>query len=272
MSGVETVEEVEEALRSRIRVVLVRPLQSGNIGAAARALKNMGLRKLVVVAPRALDIDRARWMAPGAAEILDEARWVATVGEAVEDCTFVAATTARGRHHAWPATTADGLAPMCFEKDREVAILFGPEDAGLGNEDLAHAHTLVHIPTDAHASINVGQAVLLVSASLFAEATRRGFVPRPVGEGRRGGPARGAAPGASAPRQVAPAKLVDPLVADWLGTVEMAGFMKSHEPLLVEGTLRRILGRAELDPLEVSVLRGMMRKLRWKMTEGADGG
>ena len=55
---------------------------------------------------------------------------------------------------------------------------------------------------------------------------------------------------------------------DWLETVEMAGFLKSHEPLLVEGTLRRILGRAELDPQEVSVLRGMMRKLRWKMSEG----
>ncbi|MEN9787592.1 MAG: hypothetical protein RLZZ299_2856 [Pseudomonadota bacterium] len=262
---------VERALREDIVVVLVRPLQSGNIGATARAMKNMGLRRLVVVAPRALDIDRARWMAPGAAELLDQARWVTRVEDAVADCHHVFATTARGRHHAWPATTPDGMAARCFEPGRTTGILFGPEDAGLDNDDLAHAHTLVHIPTDVHASLNVGQAVLLVAASVFTEATRRGFVPRAEGTGRRGGPARGAAPGASRAREVVPAGVLDPLVDDWLHTVDMAGFLRSHEPLLVEGTLRRLLGRAELDAQEVSVLRGMLRKLRWRMEHGEPG-
>jgi tRNA C32,U32 (ribose-2'-O)-methylase TrmJ len=129
----------------------------------------------------------------------------------------------------------------------------------------------VHIPTDVHASLNVGQAVLLVASSVFAEATRRGFIPRAEGTGRRGGPARGAAPGATGARDVVPAGVLDPLIADWLQTVGMAGFMKSHEPQLVEGTLRRLLGRAELDFQEVTVLRGMLRKLRWRMEHGEPG-
>lgn len=267
----EALDAVTHALRARIVVVLVRPLQSGNVGATARAMKNMGLRRLVVVAPRALDIDRARWMAPGATELLDGALWVDTVGEAVAGCRFVAATTARGRHHAWPAYTTDGLAPLCFDSEGDVAILFGPEDSGLDNDDLAHAHALVHIPTDAHASINLAQAVLLVSAAIFAEATRRGYVPRPEGEGRRGGKARGAPPGATAAREVVPVDAVEPVIQEWLGTLGLTGYLQSHDPLLVAGTLRRILQRAALDAQEVSILRGMMKKFRWRMERGADG-
>ena len=257
--------QAEATLRERIEIVLVRPLQSGNVGATARAMKNMGLRRLTVVGPRALDIDRARWMAPGATELLDEARWVGTVAEAVADCRFVAATTARGRHHAWPAYAPAGLAARTFDEEGRVAILFGPEDAGLDNADLAQAHALVHIPTDAHASINVAQAVLLVSEALFAEASSRGFVPRADGPGRRGGPGRGAAPGATSAREVAPAGAIEPMLADWLQTLEVAGYFRGHEPLLVEGTLRRILQRAELDAQEISILRGMVKKMRWKM-------
>ncbi len=262
---------VIQVLREQIHIVLVRPLQSGNIGSAARAMKNMGLRRLTVVAPRALDIDRARWMAPGATEILDGARWVGSVAEAVESCSFVAATTARGRHHAWPAFAPDGLARRFFDANGEVAVLFGPEDAGLDNDDLAHAHALVHIPTDSHASINLAQAVLLVCTSLFQEASARGYVPRPEGEGRRGGPARGAPPGPTAPRSVVPAGAVEPVVEDWLAALGETGYLRTHDPLLVSGTLRRILQRAELDAQEVAVLRGMMKKLRLRaLHEGTE--
>jgi TrmH family RNA methyltransferase len=231
-------------------------------------MKNMGLRRLTVVAPRALDIDRARWMAPGATEILDGARWTGSVAEAVESCTFVAATTARGRHHAWPSLAPDGLARRAFDEAGEVAVLFGPEDAGLDNDDLSHAHALVHIPTDAHASINVAQAVLLVAASLFGEATSRGYVPRPEGEGRRGGPARGAPPGPSAERPIVPAGALEPMLEDWLAALAETGYLRTHDPLLVAGTLRRILQRAALDGQEVAVLRGMMKKLRLRALHG----
>lgn len=252
-------------LAERVRFVLVRPLQSGNVGAVARAMKNMGLRRLAVVAPPALDVDRARWMAPGATELLDDARYVGSVAEAVADCHLVFATTARGRHHRWPAVDLDGLADRVFAGDEHVAVLFGPEDRGLANEELAHAHVLVHIPTDAHASLNLAQAALLVAASLFDAARRRGHVPRPEGPGRRGGPGRGAAPGPTAAHVPAPAGAMEPLVTDWMETLEIGTYLVGHEPLLVEGTLRRILQRAALDEQEIAVLRGMLRKMRWRM-------
>jgi len=245
--------------------VLVRPLQSGNVGAVARAMKNTGLRRLVVVSPRALDLDRARWMAPGAAELLDGARYVRTVAEAVADCQQVLATTARARHHHWPAVDLDGLGAKVFDPPGDTAVLFGPEDHGLDNADLAHAHALLHIPTAAHASLNLAQASLLVAYTLFNAARAAGWYEAPSGTGRRGGPARGAAPGASPPPVPAPAGALDPLVADWMTTVEQGTYLVGHEPLLVESTVRRILARASLDHEEISILRGMLRKIRWRM-------
>lgn len=252
-------------LRERVLFVLVRPLQSGNVGAVARAMKNMGLRRLAVVAPPALDIDKARWMAPGAADLLDQARYVRSVADAVADCHLVVATTARGRHTGWPAHTPDAFARAAFDAGRDVAVLFGPEDHGLSNDDLLHAHALLHIPTDVHASLNLSQASLLVAAALFAEAGARGHVTRPEGQGRRGGPARGGPPGATDAREVVPAGAIDPLLAEWMETLELGTYLRGQSPDLVTSTLRRILGRAELDAQEVMVLRGMLRKMRWKM-------
>ncbi len=258
-------EAVRRVLRERIVVVLVRPLQSGNVGAAARAMKNMGLRRLVVVAPPAFDLDRARWMAPGAEELLDHAAFTATVGEAVADCRYVVAATARRRHSPWPTMDSEACAARCFEGEGPVAILFGPEDHGLANDEIAHAHALVHIATDSHASLNIAQAVLLLGHCIHAEARRRGFVPRVEGAGRRGGPGRGAAPMATEGRRPAPLGDLEPLVGEWMDTLEISTYLAGHEPLLVQSTLRRLLQRASLDAGEVSILRGQLRKLRWKM-------
>ncbi|MES2639840.1 MAG: TrmJ/YjtD family RNA methyltransferase [Myxococcota bacterium] len=258
-------ESFGQTLRERVLFVLVKPLQSGNVGAVARAMKNMGIRRLAIVAPPAFDIDRARWMAPGAAEILDQARYVSTVAEAVAGCNYVVATTARGRTDRWPAVTPTTFAPQVFDNVGDTAVLFGPEDRGLDKDELLHAHALLHIPTDIHASLNLSQAALLIGAALFAEAQGRGYVPRADGEGRRGGPARGAPPGATEARPVVTAGELDPLVNDWMTTLELGTYFRGHEPALVMNTVRRILQRAGLEAGEVMVLRGMLRKMRWKM-------
>ena len=259
-----------QVLRHQVVFVLVRPLQSGNVGAVARAMMNMGLRRLVVVAPPALDIDRARWMAPGAAGILDTARYVRTVAEAVADCHTVYATTARSRHDHWPAVETAGFARAVHEAaagpgEHVSAVLFGAEDSGLANDELVHAHTLLHIPTDLHASLNLGQAALLVAAALHGEARARGYIPRPEGTGRRGGPARGATPSATHGAAPAPVAAQDPVINDWMSALELSNYFLGHERILVEGTLRRMIRRAELTGQELAVLRGMLRKFRWKM-------
>lgn len=254
-----------------VRFVLVTPLQSGNVGAVARAMKNMGVDDLAVVAPRALDLERARWMAPGATEVIDRARYCGSVAEAVADCTKVYATTARDRHNRWPAFEPAGFAADALDAidaapaAARIAVLFGPEDAGLGNDALVHCHALIHIPTDVHASLNLAQAALLIGAALFQEARSRGLVARPAGEGKRGGRQRGPAPGASAPHVAAPAGALDPLVSEWMASLELGTYLRGHEPVLVEATLRQIVQRAALDHQEIAVLRGMLRKMRWKM-------
>lgn len=244
--------------------MLVRPQQPGNVGSVARAMNNMGLRKLVVVAPPAFDIDRARWMAPGSTFLLDEARYVATLSEAVADCHYVVATTARSRQWRWPAFDLDGMASKVFEEPGNTAILFGPEDSGLSNEDLAFVHALLHIPTDSHASLNLSQAVLLVCAAVYGEARKRGYIPREnEGVGPKGGPRRGAAPSPTAERPLAPQERVEWVVQEWMQGLEQAGYMEGHEPVLVGTTLRQILQRARLEEREVIALRGMFKKLRW---------
>lgn len=273
-------DRLEHLLRQQVAVVLVRPQQPGNVGAAARAMKNMGLRRLVIVAPPAFDVDRARWMAPGAHDLLDGARYAATVAGAVADCHRVVATTARGRHWQWPSTDPEGLARQIVERAagpagsagpagaERVAILFGPEDSGLNNDDLSHAHQLLHIPTDAHASLNLSQAVLLVAAAIFSEARRSGYHYLPEASevmGRRGGPARGAAPTAAPAPSAAELGRVEWLVQEWMSAVGQAGYLMGHEPVLVSSTVRQILQRAGLDEREVIALRGMFKKMRRKM-------
>lgn len=253
-----------------VRFVLVSTLQSGNVGAVARAMKNMGIDDLAVVAPRALDMDRARWMAPGATDVIDQAKYCATVAEAVGDCAKVYATTARDRHNRWPAFEPPGFAADALreiEGGGRVAVLFGPEDAGLGNDALVHAHALIHIPTDVHASLNLAQAALLVGAELFNATRSAGLVARPSGQGKRGGKQRGAPPGPTALAEPVPLEQVEPLVAEWMQSLELGTYLRGHETVLVEGTVRRILQRARLDSQEVTVLRGMLRKMRWKMGE-----
>ena len=89
--------DLQQLLRSGLRVVLVNPIHPGNVGATARAMKNSGLRQLVVVSPLQFDMERARWMAGGGRDVLDEAHFVSTVAEAVSDCQFAIGCTARAR-------------------------------------------------------------------------------------------------------------------------------------------------------------------------------
>ncbi len=246
----------------RIRVVLVRPQHPGNVGAAARAMKNMGLATLVVVGDRPLDVGAAAAMAVHARDVLEDARTVSTFADAVADCGLVIGTCGRGGDAA--ATSPRALAPaiVAASAANAVALVFGPEDSGLANDELMRCHRVLTIPTaDAYTSLNLAQAVLicayelrLASASMLAAESR----------------------GASDAEDAATmAPLVDAASAERMyAALEQAlraiGFLHRDNGVHMMRALRRLLGRAGLDAYENRVLLGLARQIAWAAGRGRD--
>lgn len=144
-----------------IRIVLVGSTHPGNIGATARAMKNMGLADLALVNPRHFPDEQATARASGADDVLAAARVVDTLDEAVADCTWVLGTSARQRSIRWPEFTPREAAEAIHARTNRgtVAVVFGPEKTGLCNEDMDRCAALVCIPTSEFSSLNLAMAV-----------------------------------------------------------------------------------------------------------------
>jgi TrmH family RNA methyltransferase len=226
-----------------IRIVLVEPSHPGNIGAAARAMKNMGLERLVLVSPRQFPHAEALARASGADDVLANARVVATVGEAVAGCGLIAATTSRTRDQYFRVADVRDAAERVLRESRRspAAVLFGSERAGLTNEQLEAAHLLIRIPaSEAYPSLNLAMAVQIVSYELFRA---RGVLIE-------------TAPGAG--------PLADPVemerlyghLAQVLEEIDFRDRTQGGTHLMAR--LRRLFQRAALDRNEVNILRGIL--------------
>lgn len=148
--------------------VLVRPQMGENIGAAARAMWNFSLDRMRLVAPRdGWPNEKATVMASGAGRLLDEALLTETTAQAVADCDYVFATTARQRGLTKPVLSPEAAmkdAAARIAQGQKVAVLFGPERAGLENDDIARANAIINVPVNPEfASLNLGQCVLLTA-------------------------------------------------------------------------------------------------------------
>ncbi|NMY49880.1 tRNA (cytosine(32)/uridine(32)-2'-O)-methyltransferase TrmJ [Pseudomonas sp. WS 5011] len=233
-----------------IRVVLVGTSHPGNIGGAARAMKNMGLSQLVLVDPRDFPSEDAVARASGATDILDAAQVVATLEEALVGCRLVMGTSARDRHIPWPMLEpreCGGVACEQAQQGAQVALVFGREYAGLTNEELQRCHYHVHIPSDpAFSSLNLAAAVQVLAYEVrMAWLTTEGL------------PAKQSA-------VVDPDE--EPVAAD-----ELESFYRHLEQALVEirfldpakprhlmSRLRRLYGRSAVSRLEMNILRGIL--------------
>lgn len=150
-----------------IRIVLCRPSHPGNIGAAARAMKTMGLSDLRLVAPERFPAPQAEWMATHAADVLASARVHGTLQEAIADCVAAFALSARAREWSPQVLPVREAALRAAALDAPVAFVFGSESAGLTNEELFACQCLVHIPAEpAASSLNLAQAVQVVAYEL----------------------------------------------------------------------------------------------------------
>jgi TrmH family RNA methyltransferase len=235
---------------SHVDVVLVRPARPANVAAACRALKNMGLRSLVLVEAPEVPRD-ARALAYGAWDVLDEARHAQTLREAVASCTLVVATSGKADALAMVPRELVARAPMLAGGGR-VALVFGPESTGLHRDELDLCPWRVHVPTDpAHASLNLAQAVLLLAYEVRLSAMT---APK----------ATPATPATSGQLEEAVSALGEALLA--------VGYLNPANPDAILAELRRLLARAQPTPREVLLLRGLARQVQWAGRNLARGG
>jgi TrmH family RNA methyltransferase len=228
----------------RIRVVLVRPKNPGNVGAVARAMKNMGLVDLVLVAPRAFRRSRAEVLAIHARDVLERARVVASLAEAVADCGRVFGTTCRPGAYRRRAANPREAAVEILEAacGNPVALVFGPEDTGLSNEDLRLCDALVRIPSHAdYPSLNVAQAAVVCFYEIFVARHRP--LPEPV--------------------QLATSAEVERLLERWKQALLAIGFLHEANPDRILFSLRRLLGRALLEKRDAAILLGIASQILW---------
>lgn len=153
---------MSDELLQRVRMVMVNTTHPGNIGAAARAMKNMGLSRLYLVDPKEFPAEKAVWRAAGAVDVLDKVVVVSTLEEAIADCALVVGTSARGRRIPWPMLNPRecGERVVAEASHHEIAVVFGREDRGLTNEELQKCNYHVHIPSNPeYGVLNVASAL-----------------------------------------------------------------------------------------------------------------
>lgn len=227
-----------------MRIVLVRPKESANVGSAARAMKNFGLNGLWLVAPRCRLDRRAYALASHAGDVLDAARVVDDLDEALAGRRHVLGTTARHRLEGFEiATPREGLAAF---PDEDAALVFGPEDTGLGREELERCQGVLRIPTAEYASLNLAQAVNVVLYERFL---------------LRAGPGAGAAPAETEPP--APREEVEAMISHLRGLLLRIGYTDAQRERSALHNFRRLFDRARPSAREVALLRGLFRQAGW---------
>ncbi len=232
-------------LLENITVVLNRPKYPGNIGSVARCAKNMGIENILVVSDLDFDGEKVRQMSTHlAADVVDRIRHERDLEKALSRFQYVVATTARvGRARPAYQTPRDAAEKLVeLSRKNRVALLFGPEDAGLTNDELRYGHLLVHIPvSDRFRSINLSHAVMILCYEIFTAASKtKKFAPRLASSGELEG------------------------MYEHIKDVSLRiGFINPQNPEYWMTSIRRFLSRVELRSREVKIIRGFCRQLDW---------
>ena len=234
-------------MKGNLRFVLVSPRSPGNVGAAARALKNFGYRDLRLVAPACDPLSsQGLRMAVGASELLRAAEWCDELDQALEGAAVVIGASRRTGKHRRPHYRADEIAGRLHEAERagEIALVFGREDHGLSDQELDRCTHLVHIPSsDEYPSLNLAQSVLLMAWEFH-----RAFLPA-------ADPSDGEPPAAHQDREAMYAHLEEALTT--------IGFLKPDSSQVLMRRIRRMFGRTGLTENEIRVVRGIARQVLW---------
>ncbi len=231
---------------NNVSIVLHRPRYPENIGAAARAMRNMGIEQLIVVDAQNCDLTKICRMATHAAlDVVEHMQVYDSLEEALAEFHYVVGTTARlgGQRKviSTPSRLAARLLPISALN--QIAIVFGPEDRGLTNLEIRHCHALVHIPTAEFSSLNLAQAVMVVCYELFCYRD----------DGKDAKPA---------PR-LANRQALDEMYAQLKDVLMRISFINPDNPDYFMNNFRQFFSRLPLRAKEVSIIRGLCRQIDW---------
>ena len=241
-----------------LRVVLVATRNPLNIGAAARAMSNFGVRRLRVVNPYDAAFREAR-SAVGASGLLAKAEQYDGIAEAVADCKLVVGTTVAGprRDLQHPLhRLEDGVRAIKRQlKTGPVALLFGSERYGLSNQDLSHCQWVMRIPTrEEHGSMNLGQAV---AVCLYEVVRGRKTAPPKTARGRE-------------KKTPAKSREIERLTRHLFQVLDASGYVKPRAAAATEENLRRMIRRMQLDADDTVMWLGILRQIAWKLRTSGD--
>ncbi len=229
-----------------IRIVLVGPLYGGNVGSVCRAMANTGLSDLAIVSERRLNMDEARMMACHATDILDSRSTHESLAEAVQDCGVIMGTSARtGLYRQHAKTPREWALPVLSDTSRgKVALVFGREDKGLSNEELAICSRIIQIPTsESYTSLNLSQAVMVCCYEIFVAAD---IYEPPVEKS-----------------ELAPSVLRERMFTMWRDLLLRIGFMEDDKADHMMQGFRRIMGRGAETEDDVRIMMGIVRQTEW---------
>ena len=239
---------------TNIRIVLVETSHPGNIGGAARAMKNMQLESLFLVNPEKFPDDHAIARASGATDILENAVVTSTLAEALVGCRLVVAASARRRSIRWPSLSAEEAARELAGQAQHspVALVFGREDSGLNNEELDHAHAMVQLPANPEfSSLNLAAAVQVFSYELRKTIIRMG----------NSSEEQQSDTDSSAGDSLASSDSLMRLFTHMEKTLLMVHFMPDHRARTLMRKIMRFFYRSRITEEEVNIFRGIISEL-----------
>ena len=234
-----------------ISILLVRPKFHENIGSVARAMKNMGLSRLIVVNGCSPLHPNAYKLASGAEDILERAEEFFTLREAISEMGCVVGTTSRGGKERHPLLTPETLAkkliPLSLKNS--IGLAFGSEKEGLTSDELFLCHLYVRIPSmESFPSLNLAQAVMVVCYVLFQASLE---IPKQ-------------------PILLAQAEQLERMFEHMEKTLIQIGFLDSNHPKRIIRVLRKLFGRSQMDDREVQILQGIWSQMDWYLRKGKD--
>lgn len=244
--------QIEES----VRFVLVRTTHPGNIGASARAMKNMGIKKMELVAPKDYPSETAIHRAKAAIDILKQAKIHQDLESTISNAKLVIGTSARNRKVPWPLVqpkeAAKEIVSLCLKGERNIAVVFGREDRGLTNEELGFCNLHVHIPaTDEYPSLNLSQAVQILAYEIrLCALNNQGKVVKQEWD-----------------VPLADNSEIERLINHFDELMQEVDFYEVDNPRQLLTRVRRFFRRSKIDHMEANILRGLFAAILKKLNK-----